>query len=399
MPDHPDLPLTGLTVLDLGQVYLGPYVGFLMAQAGADVIKIEAHGGEPARRRTAGKGAQLPLAMLNSNKRAVTLNLKDERGRELFIRMAQKADVVVENFAPGVLDRLGVGWNRLRQENPRLVYGSGSGYGLTGPDRDNLAMDLTVQAASGIMAITGFADGPPLKAGAAVVDFLGGTHLYAAIVTALFQRERSGRGRLVEVAMQETVYPSLASNLGLLLRGAGAPTRTGNHHGGLGLSPYNVYATADGHVAIINAVDDHWHRLTKAMGTPELTIDPRFADNKARSAHMAETDAIVAAWTRARTTAEVVAELRALRVPCAPVRGLIEVMNDPHMHERGMLHWIDHPDLGRIVVPGSPLRFHDSKPLPIVPSPRLGQHNDDVYGTWLGLSAAEIATLRDSGVI
>ena len=399
MPDDLDLPLTGVTVLDMGQVYLGPYVGFLMAQAGADVIKIEALSGEPARRRTAGRGAQLPLAMLNSNKRAVTLNLKAERGRELFVAMARKADVLVENFAPGVLERLGIGWSRLSRENPRLVYGSGSGYGLTGPDKDNLAMDLTVQAASGIMAITGFADGPPLKAGAAVVDFLGGTHLYAAIMTALFHRERCGRGRLVEVAMQETVYPSLASNLGLLLRGGDTPTRTGNHHGGLGLSPYNVYATNDGYVAIINAVDDHWQRLTKAMGRPELTADPRFVDNKARSAHMADTDAVVAGWAGQHETADVVAALRAARVPCAPVRGLVEVMNDPHMHQRGMLHWIDHPDLGRIVVPGSPLRFHGSAPRPIEASPRLGQHNDAVYGDWLGLSAAEIDALRSEGVI
>ena len=399
MADLQDLPLTGLTVLDMGQVYLGPYAGFLMAQAGADVIKIEPLNGEPARRRTAGKGAQLPLAMLNSNKRAITLNLKAERGRELFVELARRADVLVENFAPGVLERLGVGWSRLREENPQLVYGSGSGYGLSGPDRDNLAMDLTVQAAAGIMSITGFADGPPLKAGAAVADFLGGTHLSAAIMTALYQRERTGRGRLVEIAMQETVYPSLASNLGLLMRGGNTPARTGNHHGGLGLSPYNVYATADGYIAIINSVDDHWRRLCEAMKRPDLIDDPRFRDNKTRSANMAETDAIVTEWSGTRTTADVVATLRSLRVPCAPVRGLVEVMNDPHMHERHMLHWIDHPDLGRIVVPGSPLRFHGSEAREIVPSPRLGEHNKAVYGSMLGLPAAELADLQAEGVI
>ncbi|MGY8994039.1 MAG: CaiB/BaiF CoA transferase family protein [Rhodospirillales bacterium] len=399
MSDDQDLPLTGITVLDMGQVYLGPYAGFLLAQAGADVIKIEALIGEPARRRTAGKGAQLPLAMLNSNKRAVTLNLKAERGKELFIELVRRADVVVENFAPGVLARLGIGWQRLHEENPRLVYGSGSGYGLSGPDKDNLAMDLTVQAAAGIMSITGFADGPPLKAGAAVADFLGGTHLFAAIMTALFQRERTGRGRLVEIAMQETVYPSLASNLGLLMRGSETPDRTGNHHGGLGLSPYNVYETADGFVAIINSVDDHWQRLCKAMQRPELIDDPRFSDNKARSANMAVTDSVVSEWTIAQTTTDIVATLRSLRVPCGPVRDLIEIMNDPHMHERGMLHWIDHPDLGRIVVPGSPLRFHGSTAREIEPSPRLGEHNAAIYGKFLGLPASEIANLKSKGVI
>lgn len=399
MDDDQDMPLTGVTVLDMGQVYLGPYCGFLMAQAGADVIKIEAPIGEPARRRTAGRGAQLPLAMLNSNKRAVTLNLKSERGRDLLVEMARRADVLIENFAPGVLERLGVGWSRLSSENPRLVYGSGSGYGLSGPDKDNLAMDLTVQAASGIMSITGFADGPPLKAGAAVADFLGGTHLYGAIVTALFQRERTGRGRMVEVAMQEAVYPSLASNLGLLMREGDAPARTGNHHGGLGLSPYNVYATRDGYAAVLCSVDDHWRRLCEAMDRPNLIDDPHFHDNKARSAHMAETDAIVSAWTEERPTEDVLTSLRVKRVPCAPVRGLTEVMNDPHMHERGMLQWMDHPDLGRIVVPHSPLRFHASAARQLNPSPRLGEHNDAVYGEWLGLDGAAIQELRDSGAV
>ena len=193
-----------------------------MAKAGADVIKVEPLGGEPLRQRIGvGRGASLPFAMLNSNKRAVTLNLKTERGRELLIEMVKRADVLLENFAPGVMDRLGVGWSVLREINPRLVYASGSGFGLSGPDRDNLAMDLTVQAATGIMSITGFPDSPPVKAGNAVADFLGGIHLYAGIVTALFERAQTGSGRLVEVSMQDAVYPSLASNLGFLYNNQG----------------------------------------------------------------------------------------------------------------------------------------------------------------------------------
>src|SRR5579862_9929147 len=209
-----DLPLAGITVVDLGQVYLGPYATLLMAKAGADVIKVEPIEGEPARRRgKVGPGALVPFVMLNSNKRGVTLNLKTDAGRDLLIRMATQSDVLVENFAPGVMDRLGVGWTALSAANPRLIYASGSGFGLSGPDRDNLAMDLTVQAMSGVMSVTGFPDGPPLKAGPALVDFLSGTHLYAAVMTALFERSRTGKGRLVEVAMQEVVFPTLASNL------------------------------------------------------------------------------------------------------------------------------------------------------------------------------------------
>ena len=180
-------PLTGVRVLDLGQIYQGPYAGFLLAQAGADVVKIEPPGGEPLRRREVHGGPpSFPLAFLNSNKRSVVCDLKVEEGRDLLRRLAGAADVLVENFAPGVLDRLGVGWERLKKLNPRLIYASGTAYGLSGPDRDRLGMDITVQAASGVMSITGEAGRPPLKAGPALIDFLGGVHLYGGIVSALY---------------------------------------------------------------------------------------------------------------------------------------------------------------------------------------------------------------------
>src|SRR5438270_11150559 len=195
-------PLGGVVVSDLGQVSQGPYATRRMAKAGADVIKIEAPQGEPLRRRAPpGKSTTFPIAMLDSNKRAITLNLKHERGRALLFRMVERADVLVENFAPGVMDRLAVGWEVLHRINPRLVYASGSGYGLTGPDRDNLAMDLTIQAVSGLIAATGFPEGPPVNAGPGVLGFISGIHLYAATLTALFERERTGPGRLIEVAM------------------------------------------------------------------------------------------------------------------------------------------------------------------------------------------------------
>jgi crotonobetainyl-CoA:carnitine CoA-transferase CaiB-like acyl-CoA transferase len=283
-------PLDGVTVIDLGQIYQGPYATLLMAKAGADIIKIEPRQGEAARLRAkVGMSATFPFAMLNSNKRGVTLNLKDARGRDLLKRMVAKADVLLENFAPGVMERLGVGWTVLSEINPRLIYASGTGYGLDGPDRDNLAMDLTVQAASGVMSITGFADGPPVKAGPAVVDFMSGVHLYAAVVTALYERTITGRGRLVEVAMQESIYPALASNLSFLHNSqGGVPPRTGNKHGGLAIAPYNVYPTADGHIAIITVVEGHWHGVLDAIGRPELKSDPRFANNAARVQVMAE---------------------------------------------------------------------------------------------------------------
>jgi len=399
------LPLAGLTVIDFGQIFQGPYATFLLAKGGADVIKVEPPGGEPLRRRALPeKHATLPFAMLNQNKRAVTLNLKQARGRELLFEMVRRADVLLENFSPGTMDGLGVGWKVLREINPRLVYATGSGFGISGPDRDNLAMDLTIQAASGIMSVTGMPDGPPMKAGPTLVDYMGGIHLYAGILTALYERDRTGSvgeagGRLVEVAMQETVYPSLAASFEYYHRTGQPPPRTGNRQAGLSTAPYNVYACADGHAAIHIVTEGHWRNLLKTMGREELADDPRFKTNADRIAHMDETDALVSEWTRTLPKMEVFARAKANRVPCAPVRTAPEVMHDPHMHERGMLEHLDHPELGQIVVPTSPLRLHGLAKAPAGPSPRVGQHNAEIYGGWLGLSAAEIAELKGSGVI
>lgn len=398
MTSHANTPLAGIVVLDFGQVYQGPYASMLMAKAGADVIKIEPPQGEPLRRRAPpGKSTTFPIAMLNGNKRAITLNLKDERGKQLLFRLAEKGDVLLENFAPGVMDRLGVGWSVLHAINPRLVYASGSGYGLSGPDRDNLAMDLTIQAFGGLIGVTGFPDGPPVKAGPAVVDFLSGIHLYAATLTALFERERTGRGRLVEVAMEEAAYATLTSQLEAYWRSGKVHPRTGNaSHGRV---PINVYPARDGYVAMNLAVEEHWYSLLKAMGREDMRSDPRFADNAARVAHREETDAAIAAWTSTLPRMEIFAIARRLRIPLAPVREVDEVMHDPHMHERGFLEEIDHDEIGRITVMNTPLRVHGTDKVPATPSPKLGQHNEEVYGGMLGLSAAEIAEFKADGVI
>lgn len=393
-------PLAGVTVIDFGQIFQGPYASLLLAKAGAFVIKIEPPRGEPGRRRAdPGKSATLPFAMLNQNKHAVTLNLKHEKGRALLFRMVERADVLLENFSPGTMDALSVGWRRLHDVNPRLIYASGTGFGISGPDRDNLAMDMTIQAASGIMSVTGFPDGPPVKAGPTLVDFMGGIHLYAGIVTALYDRDRSGVGRLVEVAMQETVWPSLAGSYDYYYRTGKVPPRTGNRQAGLNSAPYNVYAAADGHVAIHVVTEAHFQNLLRAMGREDLTDDPRFATNAGRVAHMDETDALVEAWTHTLPKLEVFARAKEYRIPCAPVRTAPEVMNDPHMHGRGMLARIDHPELGDIVVPSTPLRLHGTDPVGPAPSPTIGQHNAEIYGGWLGLSPDEMLQLREDGAI
>jgi CoA:oxalate CoA-transferase len=394
-------PLADITVLDFGQIFQGPYATMLMAKAGADVIKIEPPGGEPLRRRVIAQGGDttLPIAMLNANKRAVTLNLKSDAGKDLLKQMVARADVLLENFSPGTLDGLGVGYEVLKDINPRLIYATGTGFGISGPDRDNLAMDFTIQAASGIMSITGDPDGPPMKAGPTLVDFMGGIHLYAAVVTALLQRTTTGQGQLVEVAMQETVYPSLASSYDYHLRTGKVPPRAGNRQAGLASAPYNAFQTKDGWVAIHVVTEAHWRNLLQAMGRADLLEDSRFSTNPARTENMTATEALVTAWTIGLDTTEVVAAAKRYRIPVAAVRNAIEVMNDPHMHERGMLQRIDHPSLGPVILPNSPLRLHGSDRVEPVPSPLLGQHNVEVYGGWLGLGAEEVAALRRAGAI
>ena len=393
------LALSDVTVLDFGQIFQGSYATVLMAKAGANVIKIEPPGGEPLRKRTVpGAKSTMSFAMLNANKRAITLNLKTARGRELLFEMVKRADVVLENFGPGAMDRLGVGWEVLRKLNPKLIYASGTGYGLSGPSRDNLAMDLTVQAASGIMSVTGFADGPPVRAGVTVADFMGGTHLYAGILTALYERDRSGQGRLVEIAMQEAVYYTLAGSLEQYNRTGKIPKRSGNGGNGA-VSPYGVYPAKDGFVAIHTGTEGHWHNILDAAGRPELKDEPRYRTMHDRAALSDEVNAIVATWTGGLTKTEAVAQAQKFRIPLAPVRDVSEVMRDEHMHGRGALQWVDHPDLGHVVMPTTPLRLHDLDVAPMVPSPRVGQHNDEIYGLWMGLSAEQITALRADGVI
>ena len=228
---------------------------------------------------------------------------------------------------------------------------------------------------------------------------MGGIHLYAGIVTALYDRDRSGEGRLVEVAMQEAVWPTMAASYDYYYRTGEIPPRTGNRQSGLNSAPYNVFATSDGHVAIHVVTEAHFQNLLKAMGREDLADDPRFSTNAARVAHMDETDALVEAWTRTLPKMEVFARAKEYRIPCAPVRNAPEVMNDPHMHQRGMLERVDHPELGPIVVPSTPLRLHGTDRVETRPSPIIGQHNAEIYGAWLGLSEDEIAGLQAAGAI
>jgi CoA:oxalate CoA-transferase len=392
-------PLEGMLVLDLGQIYNGPYCGLLLGFMGARVIKIESPEGDVLRRRKRNV-EPYPLVMLNSNKESVVLDLKHPQGKALFLRLVNRADVVVENFAAGVMDRLGLGWDVLHAENPRLVYGTGSGFGLTGPYRNLPAMDLTIQAMSGIMNATGFADRPPVKAGPAVCDFLAGVHLCAGILGALMHRERTGQGQLVEVAMLDAAVMALASAVGVFMDGdGGVPVRTGNRHPALAIAPYNVYPTRDGYVAIFTASERHWHSIARVLGRDDLLGNPDFASTPSRAARTEEIDALVEGWTRQRGKEEVLKTLTEAHVPCAPVRTTREVVYDPHLMERGTWVDVEHSRRGKTRVPISPIRLHGSAPATVDRvAPLLGQDTERVLSEVLNLSVDELAGLRAAGV-
>jgi CoA:oxalate CoA-transferase len=394
------LPLAGITVLDLTQIYNGPYATFLMALAGANVIKVEPKTGENLRARGDLGGVAYPFAMLNANKKPITLNLKSEKGKDLLREMVKKADILIENFAPGVMERLGVGADALQKINPRLVYGSSSGYGSDGPYRNYPAMDLVMQAMCGVMNSTGFPDQPPVKSGAALCDFFAGIHLYSAIMTALYDRERTGRARQVEVSMQDATFCSLGSNYGMLhARGAEAPERTGNRHGGLGVAPYNAYKTNDGYVVVNAPADHHWQAILEAIGRTDLKDDERLKTRTARVVHFQMVDDLIGEWSRDKAKNDVAKAMLDRSVPCAPVRNLTEVMNDPNMLARGSLQVVDHPELGRVNMPHSPLNFVGVPRVPLQPHLPLGAMNDEIYGDWLGHTDEELNQLKEEGVI
>ena len=387
-------PLEGVTVLDFGQVYNGPYCGFLLAQAGARVIKVESRVGEPLRTRAQATSASYPFSMLNGGKECITLNIKSDEGQKLLRSLVLKVDVLLENFAPGTLRNYGLGGKDLLKLNPKLIYAASTGYGDGGPYRDYLGMDITIQAMSGVMSITGEDSGPPMKAGAALCDFLGGVHLYGGIVSALFQREQTGFGAELDISMQDCVFPTLTTALGAYFLAGEQKPRTGNRHPGLSAAPYNVYQSKDGYVAMICIRDGHWRKLCSAMGRPELADDPRFVDMKSRSANMELLDESITKWTIELSKEEIFKKAQEHGVICAPVQGLADVVSDPHMHERGSLHWTHNEILGEMVLMNTPLRFKDQLPPPLKPVPRLGYDTNDILEEMLGLSRKEIDELR-----
>lgn len=389
------LPLSGVRVLDLGHVFQGPYATFLMAMAGAEVIKIESPAGDMSRRR--GRDGDYPFRALNGNKKGVVLDLKTEKGRKILLEMSRKADVLLENFAPSVMPRLGLGPDAFFEYNPKLIYCSGSGFGKTGPYADKNALDLTIQAMGGMMSATGERGGRPLKAGLPVADFMSGAHMYGAITTALFERERTGLGRVVEVSMYEAVFAPLLPSAGHYYASNHVPQRSGNRHVADSYVPFDTFEASDGWIAIVCATDEHWTKLTRAMERPDLEHDEELKGLKGRIDRIEEVTGHIAQWCKRHTRAQISAICEANRVAASPLQDVEEILNNEHLLARGFL--TPQPaDTGIVNLPNSPMRYAGSAMQPLVPAPALGANTDEVLADILGMEQTELDALRAEGV-
>src|SRR5690349_16172575 len=395
--------LAGVKVLDLTQFEAGTSCTEMLAWLGAEVIKVEPPKmGEQGRwllTEQAGIDSHY-FILLNANKRSITLNLKTERGREIFVQLIKQADVLSENYSLGTLESWGLGYSQLRELNPRLIYLTIKGFGTYGPYSKFKSFDPIAQAAGGALAVTGFPGSPPLRPGPTIGDTGTGIHAACGVLAAYIQRERTGKGQKVEVSMQEAVLNYVRVPMRRSYLTQQASPRVGNR---LGVAvPGDIYRCAPGgsndYVYLFCSTAEMWSAFCHTLGRPELADDPRFNDNAARHQHLEELSRIIEEWTGARTKSEVMRLMGEAGVPCGSVLDSVELLNDPHMKERGMIVNIDHPVRGRFTMPGCPVKLEDS-PVEVVSAPLLGQHNREIYGTMLGLNDSELEQLRHQGVI
>jgi crotonobetainyl-CoA:carnitine CoA-transferase CaiB-like acyl-CoA transferase len=396
----PGRVLDGIRLLDLTRVVAGPFATAILADLGADVVKVERpRTGDDYRHGPAPEG-QTSLSFQNTNrgKRSVTLDLRRAEGRELLLRLVERADALVENFRSGWLAAQGLGPEVVQARNPRCLVASLSGFGQTGPAAGRASYDIVAQAAGGLMAMTGFPDGPPVRGGGALADFVGGLYLALGIVAGLRDRDRTGKARVLDLSNQDAIF-AITDSAATLFAGIGAPSaRLGNQHPFT--VPYDAYEARDGFVAVATASNKLFRALCAAIGRPELASDPRYRSHRLRAERRAELGGVLAEWVRARSCDEVLAVLgpEGADLPCARVVRPEELLDDPHLEARGMLERWPHPELGEIVFHGSPLRFCGAEPRRLPLAPALGQHNREVYAE-IGLGAAELARLVEAGVV
>ena len=394
-------PLAGLRVLDLSRILSGPFCTMLLADMGAEVIKVERPGqGDVARGMGPRAGGDAAYFMsVNRGKQSVTIDLAKPEGQRLARELARRSDVLVENFLPGAAPRMGLDYARLRAVSPRLVYCSISGFGQDGPYAKLPALDVIVQAMGGIMSVTGEPGGPPIRPGASLGDSVAGTFAALSIVSALWERERSGVGRHVDVSMLDCQVTMMENAFARYFASGQVPGPLGSRHPAA--APFQASATADGHIAVAMLTDERepWERFCRAIGRPELADDERFHDNMARVRNYEALRPVLEEGMRHKTTKAWTDELTALGIPCGPVNNIAQVADDAQVRHREMVREVAHPKLGTWRVANTPFRFDGVGAGPRGGSPALGEHTDEVLRAVLGLSVEEIKALRKGGVI
>ena len=392
-------PLEGIRVVDLTRFMAGPFGTAMLGDYGADILKIEPPGeGDGARAWGPPfvEGESIYFLSVNRNKRSLTLNLRHPEGVALFLQLMHRADVVIENFTPGTMSRLGIGDDVLRARNPRLIYCAISGFGQTGPYRDRPAFDLILQGMGGVMATTGEEGGAPVRVGVPIADIAGGMYAAYAIALALLARDRTGVGQSLDVSLLDAQLSWLSYYIGMYLASGEIPLRRGSAHATV--VPYQAFACADGRYITLGTGNDRLFRRFAEVAGVDLADDPRFRTNPDRIRHRADLLPLLDAVFRTRPAAVWLEALRAAGVPCGPISTVDEIVVDPQVRAREMLVEIDHPSAGRITVPGLPVKCSATPGSIRRPPPRLGEHTVEVLGE-LGIPATEIPRLRREGVI
>lgn len=392
--------LDGIVVLDLTRVLAGPYCGMLLADMGAEVIKIEVpeKGDDSRAFGPFVNGESLYYMNLNRNKKGVTLNLKTQEGKEIFKEMVKKADAVIENYRPGTMEKLGLGYETLKEINPEIVYGCVSGFGHYGPYSQRAGYDIIGQAMGGLMSTTGWPNGEPTRTGTAMGDILGGLSVTIGVLAALINKVKNGKGQKVDVALVDSVVSSLEIITQIYLATGRIPERIGNRYEST--YPYDSFKAKDGSVIIGCGNDKLYKLLAEQMGQPELVTDERFIENKLRVKNHVVLKEIIEKWTMNYPVDEIVEKLLKVGIPSCPINTIDRVVKDPHIAKaREMFVEVEHPVAGKTTLTGDHIKFSDLKAEVRTPAPTLGQHNETVYSEFLGINKELIKEYIEKGIM
>lgn len=391
--------LSGVRVIGITNWLSGAYAEQLLADMGAEVIRVERPGaGDDARNLPPFyNGESTTYLYPNRNKKSVTLNLKDPAGVAMLKQLVAKADVLIENNRPGTLDKLGIGYEVLKEVNPGLIMTSISGFGQTGPYRNLPAYDMNIQAVTGLMSLTGTPDGPPLRTGVAISDYLAGLNAAYATLVALIHRTKTGEGQQVDVSLYESAVAVFGTALQDYLLLGKARGRSGNRFGSL--APSNIYQCMDGWVLITAANDSQWSRLVLIPGLSESLSDPKFRSPTERAKNQAQLDGLIEIWTKVHKVEDAVAQLTEAGVPSGPVNTIPDLVADPHFKSRGIAVEVQHPTAGTLSLVAAMPKLSRTPGRVLTPPPTLGQHNREVFGALLGLNESELQRLAQAGVV